>query len=307
MTKLRWAPKHLFDIKHLSKNEIQALLDRARYWEKHWQPDRTPYQGWFAANLFFEPSTRTRFSFEVAEKRLGMEVVHFTPDTSSATKGESLYDTVKTLSSLGVKVAVLRHADPRVFLELADRSPGCSLINAGVGCLAHPTQALLDLYTMMKHFKDMRGKKVAMIGDIKHSRVVRSNIWALSQFEAEIMVSGPDSMRDEDIEKLVPYVPFEEALKQADVVMMLRVQLERHYQTLFSSEKEYHEQFGLTCEKAALMKPDAIIMHPAPVNRGVEMADEMVEHCRSKIFEQMSNGVWVRMAVMEWAIGGEVR
>ena len=307
MTKRSFTPNHLFDTKHLSKNEIQALLDRARYWEEHWEPHHMPYQGWFAANLFFEPSTRTRFSFEVAEKRLGMEVVPFAPSASSTAKGESLYDTVKTLSSLGVKVVVLRHADPCVFQELADRYPGCALVNAGAGCLAHPTQALLDLYTMMKHFKDMNGKKVAMIGDIKHSRVVRSNIRALSRFGAEIMVSGPDCMRDEEIEKAVPYVPFEEALQQADVVMMLRVQLERHDQKLFSSAKEYHQQFGLTREKASLMKPDAIIMHPAPVNRGVEIADEMVEDSRSKIFEQMSNGVWVRMAVMEWATGGEVR
>jgi aspartate carbamoyltransferase catalytic subunit len=306
-TKRRFAPNHLFDTGHLSKHEIQSLLDRAQYWEEHWQPGQAPYQGRFAANLFFEPSTRTRFSFEVAEKKLGMEVLHFSPEVSSTAKGESLYDTVKTLSSLGVRVVVIRHADPCVFQELADRLPECALVNAGAGCLAHPTQALLDLYTMRKHFKELEGKKVAMIGDIKHSRVVRSSLWALSRFGMEIMVSGPDGMRDEEIEQLAPYVPFEDALREADVVMMLRVQLERHDQTLFSSAQAYFRQFGLTRKRARLMKPDAIIMHPGPVNRGVEIADEMVEDQRSKIFEQMKNGVWVRMAALERAMGGDFR
>lgn len=297
--------RNLVDTKQLSRLELKSIMDRARYWEEHWRPGCKRFQGRFAANLFFEPSTRTRFSFEVAEKRLGMEVVNFTPEVSSTTKGESLYDTVKTLASVGVEVAVIRHADPEEFLKLADRKPGCVLINAGAGCFAHPTQALLDLYTMMKQFGDLTGKKVAVVGDIKHSRVVRSNIWTLQQFGAEMMVSGPDSMRDEEVEKTAPYVPFEKVLEIADVVMMLRVQLERHHRKLFSSAADYHRQYGLTRERATLLKPGAIIMHPGPVNRGVEIADEVVEHPCSRIFDQMANGVWVRMAVIERALGGE--
>ncbi|MBA4601134.1 aspartate carbamoyltransferase catalytic subunit [Thermoactinomyces sp. AMNI-1] len=296
--------KNLVDTKQLSKPELVTLLERARYWEEHWRPGCKRFQGQFAANLFFEPSTRTRFSFEVAEKRLGMEVINFTPEVSSTAKGETLYDTVKTLASVGVEVAVIRHSDPEAFLNLTVQEPGCALINAGAGCYAHPTQALLDLYTMVKQFGDLTGKKVAVVGDIRHSRVVRSNIWTLKQFGAEMMVSGPASMRDDEVEKMVPYVPFAEALQTADVVMMLRVQLERHHQKLFSSATEYHQQYGLTREKAAMLKPGAIIMHPGPVNRGVEIADEVVEHPSSRIFDQMTNGVWVRMAVIERALGG---
>jgi aspartate carbamoyltransferase catalytic subunit len=296
--------RHLIDTSELTKNEIERILERARFWEENQSSGFTPFTGRFAANLFFEPSTRTRFSFEVAEKRLGMQVVNFTPDTSSTTKGESLFDTVKTLTSVGVEVTVIRLTDERELLSLIDKNPGCAIINAGAGSLAHPSQALLDLYTLVKHFGDLSGKRVAVIGDIAHSRVVRSNLWTLRQFGAEIIVSGPDEMRDPEVERMAPYVPFEEALRTADVVMLLRVQLERHHGKLFSSQEEYHRLYGLSADRLRIMKPEAIIMHPAPVNRGVEIADELVEHPRSKIFEQMKNGVWVRMAILERALGG---
>lgn len=294
---------HLLDTRYLSKSEIDRILQRASFWEKRGY-DPTLYNGRFVANLFFEPSTRTRFSFEVAEKRLGLHVVSFIPEFSSVEKGESLYDTVKTLSSVGVDVVVIRHREPEAIFSLIDQDVGCRIINAGAGKEAHPTQALLDLYTMKKHFGDLTGKKVVMIGDIAHSRVVRSNLATLPLYGAEVYLSGPESMRDLECEQQAPYVPFDEALQLADVVMMLRVQLERHEDSLFSSADVYHRQFGLNRERLKLMKPNAIIMHPAPVNRGVEISEEMVEHPRSKIFEQMTNGVFIRMAVIEWALGG---
>ncbi|MBA4542515.1 aspartate carbamoyltransferase catalytic subunit [Thermoactinomyces sp. CICC 10521] len=295
--------RHLMDTSELTKEEIRRILERAHFWEEHQASGLAPFTGRFAANLFFEPSTRTRFSFEVAEKRLGMQVVNFTPDVSSSTKGESLFDTVKTLVSIGVEVAVIRLTDEQELLFLIKQNPGCAIINAGAGSFAHPSQSLLDLYTLVKHFGDLTGKRVAVIGDIAHSRVVRSNLWTLKQFGAEMIVSGPEEMRDPEVERIAPYVSFEEALRTADVVMLLRVQLERHQGKLFSSREEYHRRYGLSAERLKIMKPEAIIMHPAPVNRGVEIADELVEHPRSKIFEQMKNGVWIRMAILERALG----
>ncbi|SEN16878.1 aspartate carbamoyltransferase catalytic subunit [Lihuaxuella thermophila] len=295
---------HLFDTDQLSKWELEEILERAAYWEQNWRPGLGPYQGRFVANLFFEPSTRTRFSFEVAEKKLGLEVLNFSEEVSSTAKGESIYDTVKTLASLGVEVAVIRHREEKAIRELLTRDTGCTIINAGAGKTAHPTQALLDLYTMKKHFGDMTGLTVAMVGDIRHSRVVRSNLWTLGKFGIRVILSGPDSMRDFELEKIAPYYSFEEAIRQADVVMMLRVQLERHDEKLFSSAEEYCKNYGLTGDRLQMMKPNAILMHPGPFNRGVEVVAEVVEHPRSKIFEQKANGVFIRMAVLERALGG---
>ena len=298
--------KHLIDTKDLSREEIDHLLERARYWERKRGAEEGPFRGRFAANLFFEPSTRTRFSFEVAARRLGMEVLRFEEGISSAVKGESLLDTLRTLEALGVEVAVIRRGGPDILGELALRVRGIRLVNAGEGCTAHPTQALLDLYTLKRHFGEVKGITVAMIGDLRHSRVVRSNLWSLKTCGARVILSGPESMRAPDLEEHAPYVPLEEAIRQADAAMMLRVQLERHREALFSSAEEYHRAYGLTMERFARMKPHAVIMHPGPVNRGVEIADELVEHPRSKIFDQMACGVPVRMAVLEWAMeGGE--
>jgi aspartate carbamoyltransferase catalytic subunit len=296
-------PNHLIDTKDLSKAEIDHILERAAYWEAN-PPVVAPFHGHFVANLFFEPSTRTRFSFEVAEKKLGFHVLNFSQEVSSTKKGESLYDTVKTLVSLGIEIAVIRHREPGAILELVDRNPGCKIINAGAGHLAHPTQALLDLYTMKKHFGELKGLTVAIVGDIAHSRVVRSNLWTLQKMGMRIILSGPKEMRDLDCEKFASYVPFDEAIRQADVVMMLRIQLERHEQNLFTNVEEYHAAYGLTLARAEQMKPDAIIMHPGPFNRGVEIADELVEDSRSKIFEQKANGVFVRMAILEHVMLG---
>jgi aspartate carbamoyltransferase catalytic subunit len=298
---------HLLDTIYLHKTEMEQILQRALYWEEHRMHSDAPFAGRFVANLFFEASSRTRFSFEVAEKKLGLHVLNFQVASSSMNKGESMEDTVKMLACLGVEVVVIRHREPEVIWELAQKNTGCVIINAGAGKRAHPTQALLDLYTIKKYFADLTGITVAMIGDIAHSRVVRSNLSTLQAFGAHVVVSGPESMRDADIEKRATYVPFVEAIRQADVVMMLRVQLERHNQHLFSSAADYCRHYGLTLERLHQMKPHAILLHPAPFHRGVEIADACIEHPRSKIFEQMKNGVFVRMAVLERALGGGKR
>ncbi|WP_124727688.1 aspartate carbamoyltransferase catalytic subunit [Staphylospora marina] len=295
---------HLLDTSGLDRSEMTEILDRAAWWERSWTPGTAPLAGRFAANLFFEPSTRTRFSFEVAETKLGLHAMNFTPEISSTAKGESLYDTVRTLASIGVEVAVIRHSDPDAIRALVHRDPGLAVINAGAGSWAHPTQALLDLYTMRKRFKELSGLTVAIIGDLAHSRVLRSNIHALKTFGARVILSGPPEMRAPELEAEAAYVPFESALAEADVVMLLRVQLERHDRRLFSSAEEYHAAYGLNHSRLERMKPHAVIMHPAPVNRGVEIDGDLVEHPRSLIFEQMSNGVWIRMAVLERALEG---
>jgi aspartate carbamoyltransferase catalytic subunit len=292
--------RHLLGLKQLDKEEIVSILDRAAHWER--QPNKVTHllEGKFVANMFFENSTRTRFSFEVAEKRLGAQVLNFSAAASSVEKGESIYDTVRTLESMGIDAGVIRMKPIGLLAELAEKIK-VPLINAGDGNNEHPTQALLDLYTMRKSFGEIKGLTVSIIGDIMHSRVARSNLWGLRKLGANVKFCAPDNMRSEELGEHAPYVAIEEAL-QADVVMMLRVQLERHDKGFIRSAEDYREQYGLTVERAGMMKPHAIIMHPAPVNRGVEIDDELVEHEKSKIFAQMSHGVPIRMAVIERAL-----
>ncbi|MCI3920717.1 aspartate carbamoyltransferase catalytic subunit [Paenibacillus sp. TRM 82003] len=294
--------RHLIGLKDMPKSEIEAILDRAAYWDGQPLTATNALGGKFVANMFFENSTRTRFSFEVAEKRLGAEVLNFAAAASSVQKGESIYDTVRTLESMGIHGGVVRIKAVGVMQELAERIKA-PLINAGDGNNEHPTQALLDLYTMRKHFGAIEGLNVAIVGDIRHSRVARSNLWALRAMGADVRFCAPEPMRATELEPYAPYVDMEEALK-ADVVMMLRVQLERHEGDLFGAAETYRNAYGLTEERAARMKPHAVIMHPAPVNRDVEIDDALVEHERSKIFEQMANGVPIRMAVLERALLG---
>ncbi|PTM59195.1 aspartate carbamoyltransferase catalytic subunit [Desmospora activa] len=304
MLKTKVGRRHLIDTDELTVEEMETLFGRAAYWRDHPEAWFQTGKGRFVANWFLEPSTRTRVSFEVAEKRLGMETIDLDGETSSTVKGESFYDTLRTLSAIGAEVVVVRHAGVGTLAEMAWENPGVSLVNAGEGNGGHPTQALLDLFTMQEHFRELKGLTVAIIGDIRHSRVARSNYWALKAFGARIILAGPESMRNPSLEENAPYLPVDEAIQQADVVMMLRVQLERHRETLFSSPDVYRHAYGLTPERLEAMQPHAVMMHPAPVNRGVEIADELVEHPRSKIFEQMANGVWIRMAVLERAIEG---
>jgi aspartate carbamoyltransferase catalytic subunit len=246
------------------------------------------------ANLFFEDSTRTRLSFQVAEKKLGAKLVNFQAHDSSMNKGESVHDTIKTIESLGTDVAIIRHADDNLLESLRETS-SMSLINAGAGKHEHPTQALLDLLTMKQEFGKIEGLTVTICGDIKYSRVASSNRIALEKLGAKVLLSGPRTLLPEDKEM----TPFDEAITQSDVVMMLRIQTERHV-GLEVSKEDYLPHYGLTIEREKLMKKGAIIMHPAPVNRGVEIDDSLVEHERSRIFKQMQNGVFTRMAILEW-------
>ncbi|WP_411832393.1 aspartate carbamoyltransferase catalytic subunit [Paenibacillus dokdonensis] len=298
MTKLK--ERSLLGLKDLSRSEIESILDRAAYWEAQQEKVTPVLSSRFVANMFFENSTRTRFSFEMAEKRLGAQVLNFAAAASSVEKGESIYDTVKTLESMGIDAGVIRLKPAGVLEELAGKI-SVPLINAGDGNNEHPTQALLDLFTMKKRFGTLQGLSVSIIGDISHSRVARSDLWALQKFGAEVKFCAPRNMAAPELEPYAKYVPMEEALK-SDVVMMLRVQLERHEKGMQNSAEEYRAQYGLTVERASKLSKHTLIMHPAPVNRNVEIDDELVECEQSAIFKQMSNGVPVRMAVMERAL-----
>lgn len=290
---------HLLTTNELKVEEIHHLLTDAESFKKglKWKPNTQM----FTANLFFEASTRTKSSFEIAEKRLGLEVIPFEALTSSVQKGETLYDTVKTLESIGVNAVVIRHEKDRYFDELAGKV-NIPIINGGDGCGHHPTQSLLDLLTIQQEFGGFSGLKIAIIGDIRHSRVARSNADVLTRLGAEVVFSGPPEwfdLRSIDISK---YKPIDQAIQESDVVMLLRVQHERHQHKSSFTASAYHKQFGLTLEREKMMKPRSIIMHPAPVNRNVEIADSLVECKRSRIFKQMENGVYVRMAAIKRSI-----
>ncbi|ODP26886.1 Aspartate carbamoyltransferase [Paenibacillus nuruki] len=299
MTNTTVKQRSLLGLKGMSQPELVSILDRAAYWDAHTEKQVSVLQSRFVANMFFENSTRTRFSFEMAEKRLGAEVLNFTSAVSSVEKGESIYDTVRTLESMGIDAGIIRLKPSGVLQELAEKV-NVPLINAGDGNNEHPTQGLLDLYTMRQEFGELKGLHVAIVGDILHSRVARSNLWALQTMGVKVSFCAPNNMRADDMGD-VSYISMEEAL-QADVVMMLRVQLERHAVGMLKSAEEYRLQYGLTEERAARMKKHAIIMHPAPVNRNVEIDDALVESPKSKIFPQMQNGVPIRMAVIERAL-----
>lgn len=300
MTVTKVKERSLLGIKDLDQSEIAQLLNRTAYWDNQSEKLTPVLRSHFVANMFFENSTRTRFSFEMAEKRLGAQVLNFSAAASSVEKGESIYDTVRTLESMGIDAGVVRLKPAGVLQQLAEKV-SIPLINAGDGNNEHPTQALLDLYTMTKHFGNLKGLTVSIIGDIMHSRVARSNLWGLTKMGAKVQFCAPDNMKAPELMEYAPYVSIEEALK-ADVVMMLRVQLERHASGMLQSAEEYRRQFGLTEERAAKLDKGTIIMHPAPVNRNVEIDDTVVESSQSRIFPQMSNGVPVRMAVIERAL-----
>ncbi|PWA13436.1 aspartate carbamoyltransferase [Pueribacillus theae] len=287
----------LLEMKEISTKDIYEILHEAALFEKGmtWEPKKKM----FAANLFFEPSTRTRFSFEVAEKKLGLDVLHFSAEHSSVQKGESLYDTVRTLEEIGANVVVIRHAD-ECFYHSLKGNISIPIINAGDGCGNHPTQSLLDLMTIRQEFGIFEGLNIAINGDVKHSRVARSNAEVLKRLGANVKFSGPIEWWDASLGE---YIDFDQAVEEADVLMMLRIQHERHnMNNMELSVHEYHQKFGLTIERSQRMKKDSIIMHPAPVNRGVEIAPELVESPKSRIFKQVKNGVFVRMAVLKRAV-----
>jgi aspartate carbamoyltransferase catalytic subunit len=290
--------KHFLSLSSFTQNELYSLIDRAQFFFLHQnRPDKIHHllKHKIFANVFYEPSTRTRCSFEIAAKKLGAEVVNFVPENSSVKKGETVYDTLKTLEALGVDGIVFRHSDDHAFDNVQNKIH-LPLINAGAGKNEHPSQGILDLLTLFQEFKKLEGLKVAVCGDIKHSRVAGSLKVAAEKLGMTIYFCGPDA--------LVPNSPdkraFDEVLPQVDALMMLRIQLERH-ESLELNSQTYHEQFGLNLERLNKMQKHAIILHPGPFNRGVEISDEIVEHPQSRIFKQMSNGVFARMAILEWA------
>ena len=247
--------------------------------------------------MFFEDSTRTKVSFELAEKKLGLHVVDFDEKKSSINKGETLLDTIKTLEAIGINLTVIRHQKTRYYDELKDLSIG--LVNAGDGIGHHPSQGLLDLMTIVQEFGDVKDLKIAIVGDVKHSRVANSNATTLRRLGAKVYFSGPREWFDEGSLMNGTYRDLDALIPDVDVLMLLRIQHERHHEKSKLKPEDYLKKFGLTKEREARMKPNAIIMHPAPINRGVEIDNDLVECERSRIFKQMKNGVFARMAILK--------
>ena len=294
--------KDLLGIKDLSKEEILEVLDTAKEMKKILNGEKYSQilKGKTVVTIFFEPSTRTRLSFEMAAKYLGAHYGNIEVATSSVAKGESLIDTIRTVEMMKADVIITRHnmsGAPHFMAKYTD----ASIINAGDGINEHPTQALLDMMTIREKKESFEGLKVAIIGDIMHSRVARSNIWGLKKMGAEVRVAGPSTLMPPAIEKLgvKAYYNVEEAIEGADVVMGLRIQLERQKSGLFPSIDEYREYFGINKERMKLAKPDAILMHPGPINRNVELTSEAANDKYSVIEEQVTNGVAVRMALLK--------
>jgi len=297
-------PKGLLGIEELERSEIEQILDRARDFQP---PPNQPFKrldtlrGKMVVNLFFEASTRTRTSFEIAAKRLGADVITITASGSSVSKGESLVDTLATLGAMRPDAIVMRHSASGAPHFLARHLP-VPIINAGDGTHEHPTQALLDARTVLDHRPSLEGLRIAIIGDIAHSRVARSNIHLLSKFGVDLVLCGPPSLLPRELGEIAPNVSLtydiREAIRDADVIMMLRVQLERQHEAAYPAG-EYFQFYGLRLEHLGLAKPDAIVMHPGPINRGREIASEVADSQSSVILNQVGNGVAVRMAVLE--------
>jgi len=297
-----WKRKDLLTIAELSVEEIDLILTTAESLKEVGGRDikKVPaLRGKTVVNLFFEPSTRTRTSFELAAKRLSADVINFSPSTSSVVKGETLIDTARNIESMQADIIVLRHSSPGAAEHLA-RFVKSSVINAGDGWHAHPTQALLDVYTIKEKKGTLEGLIVVIVGDVAHSRVARSNIAALTKLGAEVRVVAPPTMLPLSVERLgvTVFYRFEDALVGADVIMMLRLQRERLGQALLPSIREYATLFCLTSERLKLAKPDAIVMHPGPLNRGIEISPDVADSQAAVILDQVSNGVSVRMALL---------
>ena len=298
----RWTREDLLGIAELSPGEIELVLDVAESFREVGERPikKVPtLRGKTVVNLFFESSTRTRSSFEIAEKRLSADNLNFSASGSSLDKGESLVDTALNLQAMAPDLIVIRHRHPGAPHLLA-RKLKAGVINAGDGAHEHPTQALLDAFTIRRHKGRLAGLRVAIVGDIEHSRVVRSNIHLLTKMGARVTVGGLRTMMPPEIARLGVEVAFtlEEAIRDADVIMMLRIQLERQGRMTLPSVREYFQLFGLTVERLKAAREDVIIMHPGPMNRGVEIASDVADGPYSVILEQVTHGVSVRMAVL---------
>ena len=286
----------MLNVSSLNNEEIQNILNQAL--EIANGKEFKAKESIFVSNLFFENSTRTKISFEVAERKLGLNVIPFNVSQSSVNKGESLYDTIKTLQSIGINLAVIRHPQNEYYNELKDID--ISIINGGDGTGEHPSQTILDLMTIQQEFGSFENLKVAIVGDIKHSRVANSTSQALKKLGAEIYFSGPrEWCNKNDLSQQGNFKELAQIISEIDVLMLLRIQHERHDNQKSFSVKNYLQQYGLTKEREQKMKKSAIIMHPAPINRGVEIDSDLVECSRSRIFKQMENGVFARMAILK--------
>lgn len=287
----------LLTLKDLKEEKIIELI---KYAEKLKRGFRISYPDKKIATLFFENSTRTQYSFQVALMNLGIKVVDFDTQLSSIAKGETLYDTVRTFEALGVDGVVIRHSKDEYFKELENIK--IPIFNGGDGKANHPTQSLLDLMTIYEEFGKFKGLKCCIVGDISHSRVAHTNIEVMKRLGMEVYISGPEMFNDH----CAPYLPLDEAIEKMDIIMLLRIQFERHQEKMNMTKEEYHEKYGMTYERMLKMKKNAIIMHPAPINRGVEIADSVAECEKSRIYKQMTNGVYIRMAVISDSLDGNL-
>ncbi len=306
---MSWHRNHLLDIESLTPEEITTVLDTAREFKAVGERDikKVPaLQGKTIVNFFVEPSTRTRVSFELSAKRLSADIINFAADASSFQKGESLKDTARTLEALNADIIVIRHKAAGAAHFLA-RFLNAHVVNAGDGAHEHPTQALLDIFTIREKKGAIEGLNVTILGDILYSRVARSNIWALRKLGANVTLCGPSTLVPRVFEQMGCRVTYDldEALASADIINLLRIQHERQRKTMFPSIGEYASLFGLTLARLAKTKPDALIMHPGPMNRGVEIESEIADGDRAVILEQVTNGIAVRMAALYLVNGGK--
>ena len=306
---MSWNHKHLLDIESLSREDIVTVLDTAGRFKEVGQRaiKKVPaLRGKTVVNLFVEPSTRTRISFELAAHRLTADVINFSAESSSLKKGETLKDTARNLEALNADIIIIRHSATGA-PHFLSRFLNASVINAGDGAHEHPTQALLDLFTIREHKGTIEGLNVTILGDILYSRVARSNIRALLKMGAKVTLCGPSTLVPRVFEQLGCRVTYnvEEAIREADIINLLRIQHERQRMTMFPSIHEYTRLFGLNAARMALTRPEVLIMHPGPINRGVEIDSEIADCGRSLILEQVTNGLAVRMAVLFLINGGK--
>jgi aspartate carbamoyltransferase catalytic subunit len=298
----KWQRKHLLGLRELSVDEITHVLDTAKGLDEisTRSVKKAPsLRGKVVVNLFFEDSTRTRNSFSLAASRLSADVIEFTQKASSVSKGETLLDTARNLEAMGIDIVVIRHSAGGAPTFLSKNINAC-VVNAGDGYCEHPTQGLLDVYTIRQMKGTLEGLKIAIVGDIAHSRVARSDMWAMTKLGAEVTFVGPPTLMPAEVSRLPVKVSYslDKVIEEVDVVNMLRIQFERLGGNPFPSIREYSHYFGLTVERMKRAKPDIVVMHPGPINRGLEMESEVADGRNSVILRQVTNGLAVRMAVL---------
>ena len=297
-----WTKKHLLGLRELSRDELIYVLDTAAGFEEvsRREVKKTPaLRGKLVVNLFFEDSTRTRNSFTLAASRLSADVINFTKNESSVSKGETLLDTARNLEAMGIDIVIIRHSAGGAPTFLSRNINAC-VVNAGDGFCEHPTQGLLDVFTIRKHKGSLEGLKIAIVGDIAHSRVARSDMWAMTKLGAEVIFVGPPTLMPAEVGRLPVKVSYslDDCIEKIDVINMLRIQFERQSSNPFPSVREYSHYFGLTVDRMKRAKPDIMVMHPGPINRGLEIESEVADGANSVILDQVSNGVAVRMAAL---------